>query len=235
MRYIICDDCGGYYKLRDEESLKDFEECQCGGNLRYAQSFKEIVKSRDLPKILCIHCGTENKESAISCSNCGKKLRKISARISDHRVKKPQKSQINILDRVSFLGLFAGIAFLVISTIIAGFGMLGSIASSNGIDILRSLGGYLIIMIFVIIGSGFVASYISGTKDYVDGLLNGALVGLVLSILAAFFVTIMGMIISVTTGIIGGLITLIAYALIYGSLAAFGGLTATWIRNNMED
>lgn len=235
MRFIICEDCGGYYKLEKDESLEDFDECQCGGNLRYAESFREVIKNRDAPTILCIHCGAENPETNINCSKCGEKLRRISRRISDYQVKKPQKTQINILDRISFMGLLAGIIFLILSTIIAFFGVMGSIMSSNGVDIFRSLGGYLIIMIFVIIGSGFIASYISGTKDYVDGLLNGGLVGLTLAILGAIFVTIAGLTISMTTGLIAGIITLIVYALIYGSLTALGGLVAAWLRKNMEE
>lgn len=243
MRFIICDDCGGYYKLRDEESLEDFEECHCGGNLRYAQSFKEIVKNRDVPKLICINCGAENKETNNNCSECGKKLRKINRRVSDYRVKKernyseqkPHFNLTNFLDKISFLGLFAGLVFLVIATVIAAMGMFGSYASSNGVDILRSMGGYIIIMIFAIIASGFIASFISGVTDYTDGLLNGGLVGFAVSLLMAFFVTLMGMVVSVSTGIFAGLITLIAYLIIYGSLTAVGGLAAVWIRNYMDD
>ncbi len=235
MRYIICDDCGGYYKLEDGESLEDFDACQCGGNLHYAQSFREIIKNRDVPKILCVHCGAENKESAITCSNCGEKLRKINRRVSDVQVKKPHKSQVKLMDRISFLGVFAGIVFLVIATIIAVLGLAGSIVSSNGVDILRSMGGYLLVMIFVIIASGFISGYISGAIDYVDGLLNGAMVGLALAVLSALFTMIMGMTINVAMGLVAGLITLVAYLFIYGSLTAFGGVISVWLRNNMED
>lgn len=242
MRYIVCDDCGGYYKLENEESLEDFDKCQCGGNLRYAQSFKEIIRNRDAPTIRCMHCGAENKETETYCSNCGEKLGKIRRRVSDQakihdQKRKTQKttSHVNIMDRISFTGLFAGVVFLVISTIIAVFGMMGSIVASDGVNLLRSLGGYLIIMIFVIIASGFISSYISGVKEYVDGFLNGSLVGLALSLLAAIFVTLAGMTISVGTGIIAGLITLVAYGLIYGVLTGVGGLVAVWLRNYMED
>ena len=36
-KYIVCENCGGYYKLKKKESLKDFESCNCGGNLKYAE------------------------------------------------------------------------------------------------------------------------------------------------------------------------------------------------------
>ncbi|MCE5215367.1 MAG: TIGR04086 family membrane protein [Methanobacterium sp.] len=235
MRYIVCDDCGGYYKLEEDESLEDFDECQCGGNLRYAASFRDIVKDRDAPTILCIHCGAENKETDTNCVNCGEKLRKINRRISDYQVKRPMKTQISILDRISFTGLIAGLVFLLIATIIAVFGVVGSVISTGGMDLFRSLGGYLIIMVFAIIGSGFIASYISGTKDYIDGLLNGAMVGLTLSILGALLVTIITMTMDVLGGLIAGIVTLVVYGLIYGTLTGIGGLVAPWLRKNMED
>lgn len=33
--YLICDKCGGYYELQEGESLEDYEECECGGKLKY--------------------------------------------------------------------------------------------------------------------------------------------------------------------------------------------------------
>lgn len=33
--YLVCDKCGGYYKLQPDESPDDFERCQCGGKLEY--------------------------------------------------------------------------------------------------------------------------------------------------------------------------------------------------------
>lgn len=38
---IVCDSCGGYYKLEQGESLEDFDKCQCGGNFRYLKNSKE--------------------------------------------------------------------------------------------------------------------------------------------------------------------------------------------------
>jgi len=38
MPYLICNKCKGYYKLKEGESLEDFEECECGGSLREFES-----------------------------------------------------------------------------------------------------------------------------------------------------------------------------------------------------
>ncbi len=38
MPYLVCNKCGGYYKLKEGESLKDFDECECGGSLSQVES-----------------------------------------------------------------------------------------------------------------------------------------------------------------------------------------------------
>jgi|GEM_PF-3578559 len=43
MGYLICDKCGGYYKLKEGELADDFEECQCGGKLRYVDDIDEYL------------------------------------------------------------------------------------------------------------------------------------------------------------------------------------------------
>jgi hypothetical protein len=37
--YLKCEKCGGYYELQEGESPEDFEECECGGKLKYYDSF----------------------------------------------------------------------------------------------------------------------------------------------------------------------------------------------------
>jgi hypothetical protein len=38
MPYLICKKCNGYYELQQGESIEDFEECECGGNLNQVES-----------------------------------------------------------------------------------------------------------------------------------------------------------------------------------------------------
>ncbi|GEM_PF-1239399 len=33
--YLVCEKCKGRYELQDDESLEDFESCECGGSLKY--------------------------------------------------------------------------------------------------------------------------------------------------------------------------------------------------------
>ncbi len=37
MAYLICNRCGGYYELDEDESPEDFDRCHCGGQLYYSQ------------------------------------------------------------------------------------------------------------------------------------------------------------------------------------------------------
>ena len=39
MSHLVCEKCGGYYKLKEGESPEDFKACQCGGDLKYVQNF----------------------------------------------------------------------------------------------------------------------------------------------------------------------------------------------------
>jgi chromosome segregation ATPase len=43
MSYLVCGNCNGYYKLQKDESIEDYERCQCGGKLRHYKSLYEFV------------------------------------------------------------------------------------------------------------------------------------------------------------------------------------------------
>jgi len=40
MSYLICRRCGGYYKLKWDESAQDFVSCECGGELVYTKNIR---------------------------------------------------------------------------------------------------------------------------------------------------------------------------------------------------
>lgn len=43
--YLICIRCNGYYKLKENESLDDFEACECGGNLILRSNLNALIDS----------------------------------------------------------------------------------------------------------------------------------------------------------------------------------------------
>ena len=48
MGYLVCEKCGGYYKLQKEESPEYFENCQCGGKLVYVDSLNEYPNNNKI-------------------------------------------------------------------------------------------------------------------------------------------------------------------------------------------
>lgn len=46
MPYLICERCGGYYQLEEDESPEDFDRCQCGGQLIYTEHIEDKPQSR---------------------------------------------------------------------------------------------------------------------------------------------------------------------------------------------
>lgn len=48
MSYLVCDECGSYYEIEDDENPDDYNlECDCGGNLEYLKDFPPISNDRD--------------------------------------------------------------------------------------------------------------------------------------------------------------------------------------------
>lgn len=102
MGYLICEKCGGYYKLQEGESLDDFESCECGGKLNYTDSFNEDLvseepvsdkgdKSGKLITKYCTNCGYGNDMDATSCDSCGAKLERDSQLGKGEPTKEPEK------------------------------------------------------------------------------------------------------------------------------------------------
>lgn len=40
--YLFCNYCGGYYKLKNGESPRDFEKCECGNPLEFCKTLQEL-------------------------------------------------------------------------------------------------------------------------------------------------------------------------------------------------
>lgn len=74
-KYLVCESCGGYYKLKKGESLEDFEACHCSGKLRYAEI--NFMSKEGLKRKKSIEKEKNSKKSKINtgkyivCENCG--------------------------------------------------------------------------------------------------------------------------------------------------------------------
>lgn len=69
MGYLVCQNCGGYYKLKKDESAEDFVACQCYGQLVYVESLeylrKEDAKDKHSKTLYC-----PSKNNVLNGSEC---------------------------------------------------------------------------------------------------------------------------------------------------------------------
>ncbi len=72
MGYLVCEKCGGYYKLKPGESPNKFSDnCECGGKLKYVENLKTTGKNLGImkPTITCPKCGFQWESGAELTSN----------------------------------------------------------------------------------------------------------------------------------------------------------------------
>lgn len=247
MSIVGCDKCGGYYELVEGESIEDFEGCQCGGKLSYVDFKRDVVKKKKY--INCPICGHE-QERGLKCSKCGSYIRKKSNQgkiRANHRSKYDYthvlegKKGINIFntfDLIDWRGVTIGICFyigarifLAVITLILGL-FLFRIQQYD--ELLPVMGILLLISILIPIASGFVTGYVITTRDYLQGMLNGGMVGVVLGFIGGIISLIFGSLIAGFYGQVfigmGALVVLIMGIILNGIITSIGGLIAVYLR-----
>lgn len=249
MGYVICEKCGGYYEIEEGESLGNFNGCQCGGKLSYTEKVIEEPEIIDKPNFICSNCMKEHKEGIFCSSCGGRliavkngkavsniknigesnELEKLSRRAS--RKEKNYSTDFNdpkdLFERINWLGVLAGTGFFVISMIIVGLILFFSIVSRysygySSYDYSGFAAAFVIAMILgllLAIASGVLTAYVSRSRDYVDGLINGFLVGFISS---------------VVIGLLGGVLTIFIGIVVFGALTAVGGAIGIFVRRQMD-
>ncbi len=107
MKYLVCENCGGYYQLMDEESSSDFNSCQCGGKLYMVE--EEDEPEIQSPKITCKNCGNITTVETAFCSSCGQIL-----------MPAKELSGVNRSETITPIGIFAGVTFILVSIVLLG-------------------------------------------------------------------------------------------------------------------
>ncbi|HEX7467540.1 MAG TPA: hypothetical protein VF324_02985 [Methanobacterium sp.] len=175
--------------------------------------------------LLCKECGKyyELKEGKSSFNyercQCGGKLNYVDS-LKTSNIAENSKPQNQKSKGIKWFAVFIGFGFLIISLILTVLALFGTNIPQSAADIpIKLLTEFTVITIFLTIISGITAAYISGSRDYRDGIMNGSLVGVVLGVLLGIFggVTIFG----------GGII-------IFGSLSIIGGLLGTLLRKLLD-
>jgi hypothetical protein len=71
IKHIICENCEGYYELKPDESLEDFESCECGGILRYLEQVEDLMVADTESVREIVHNGKTYTEHMVSNYNNG--------------------------------------------------------------------------------------------------------------------------------------------------------------------
>ncbi|MBP2046849.1 zinc-ribbon domain-containing protein [Methanobacterium aggregans] len=239
MSYLVCEKCGKYYELHEGKESFYYDKCECGGRLHYTGSLNQNTSPRIQIQVIaatkkkCPHCGFENPKGALFCLDCGKELGILNNSTKPHDFKPENRDVLNLSDdtlnkntneKVSslmgILGVITGFGFLMITIIGAVLILIGTKIPQSAANIPQNiLAGLGIIAIVITIISGMLASYIGGSKSYKAGIINGGLVGFILSVLM---------------GVVSGASVFLMGFLVFGVLSILGGIVGTLLRRHND-
>ena len=214
MSYLVCEECGKYYELKEGKDSFSHEKCSCGGKLRYTDTLNGKNKkdmSLNESKITCKNCGSQNPYGSMICLSCGTRLE------SDKASKRLDTS----LNRsISWSGISIGFLFLITTISFGIVEIFGSSAPQNTKDIpMNLLLNFGILAMFLLFVSGLISSYIGGSLKLKNGIINGGLVGVIL-----------GLIVGAATGNVTSILALA----IFGSLTGLGGVFGTFLKRRFN-
>lgn len=236
MSYLVCEKCGKYYELNEGKESFYFDKCECGGRLHYTESLNQNASPRIQIQVVaadkkkCPHCGFENPKGALFCLECGNELgilnnSKQEKFKSDNRdiqnlpndtLNMDAKTEEHVFSVMGLLGVITGFGFLIVSMVCAVLLLVGTniphVASDISPNILAGLG---ILAIVITLISGMLASYIGGSKSYKIGIINGGLVGFILSVFM---------------GAVSGASAFLLGFSVFGFLSILGGILGTLLK-----
>jgi hypothetical protein len=229
MPYLICESCGGYYELGEDESPEDFDNCQCGGNLRLVTSIKEIqdeIQDQEEQHFICPNCGKKEYEG-VFCSNCGGKLITLKDNVgnpehgSGFNPIADNNAEINfpgetrgLFERIRLIAVADGIIFFLVAAI--GSALLIFLTMPNALNFSFGFSVLTALFLILITISGVLAAYLSKTDDYFDGAMNGLTAGFIMG--------------SVTGILTFSVLYLLANTVLYAIFGALGGLIYLWFK-----
>ncbi len=194
--------------------------------MRYVDSLREIplvTSSSGVNPVLkpstkkCPKCGSENPKGSVFCLNCGENL--YAPNVETFNFEKPEKKEENANSAgLSLLGVLVGFTFLVMSLVFAMLALYGTKIPRTPAEISETmLTAFASIAIVVMLISGLLTSYVGGSKNYKDGILNGG---------------ILGVIISLPVGIVGGASVFLGAFGFFCSITMLGGVIGTFLRKH---
>ena len=186
MSYLICEKCGKQYPLPEGKESFNYEKCSCGGKLVYAPSLNVPLSNLPLSKE--------------EMSN------KNGLKTSSHQ------------SPIKWKSIFIGLLFLFMSLTVSGMIIFGDNVPTTTSDInpedfpMQILIYSTTVIIVLTIVAGSISAYLSGSKNYMEGALNGGMVGVILGFIV---------------GTVGGVMIFIGGTLLLGLLSMIGGIIGT--------
>jgi uncharacterized membrane protein len=253
MGYIICEACGGYYELQSGEYADDFENCQCGGNLKLVEDSFLMPEPEIKARFVCSNCLEEN-EAGLYCSKCGGRLISINNKNNetksgisydrDHierlarnsknasrnrrsnysnNSRNSSKEPSNILDNISWLGVIVGAGFLIGCTYILVIGLFFTFGLFGYSYYYYDSSLGSLVLVFFVLL--LILAIMSGVLASIIGKKIEYIDGLFNGFLVGF---ISSFILSILSW---DFLVLILGSIILGALAAVGGSIGIFIRN----
>lgn len=204
MSYLICQGCGKHYPLPEGETSFNYQNCSCGGKLRYSPKATKQINGKwnPLPYVNEI----EDKEESIVKIESDE-IKSVNEKESIHPTLK---------GGIKWKGVFVGLLFLFVSLIASVIVMFGTNLTRDPTNIPFSyLYSFSIITIILTVAAGSISAYLSGSKRYREGAINGSMVGLLLGLIL---------------GLAGGFVVFISGTLVFGLLSMAGGIIGIFPR-----
>lgn len=212
MSYLICKKCGKEYPLPEGKESFNYQNCECGGKLEYSPLPKRnyVMTQQDLLKTERDLLNTQ-RDTQQDFPN-----KEDGSPITQQDPQNKQYTRPSPHSRIKWKGVLVGLSFLFISLILSVMIAFGENIPTSPSDIpIEFLTYFSMIITALTIFAGSISAYLSGSKKFLEGALNGGMVGVILGFIL---------------GLAGGALVFLSGILIFGSISMIGGIIGIFPR-----
>lgn len=212
MSYLICKKCGKEYPLPEGKESFNYQNCECGGKLEYSPLPKRnyVMTQQDLLNTQRDLLNTQ-RDTQQDFPN-----KEDGSPITQQDPQNKQYTRPSPHSRIKWKGVLVGLSFLFISLILSVMIAFGENIPTSPSDIpIEFLTYFSMIITALTIFAGSISAYLSGSKKFLEGALNGGMVGVILGFIL---------------GLAGGALVFLSGILIFGSISMIGGIIGIFPR-----
>jgi cation transport ATPase len=214
MSYLICKKCGKEYPLPEGKESFNYQNCECGGKLEYSPLPKRnyVMTQQDFPNTQRDLFNTQQD----STTEQDFPNKEDGSPITQQDPQNKQYTRPSPHSRIKWKGVLVGLSFLFISLILSVMIAFGENLPTSPSDIpIEFLTYFSMIITALTIFAGSISAYLSGSKKFLEGALNGGMVGVILGFIL---------------GLAGGAVVFLSGILIFGSISMIGGIIGIFPR-----